>query len=204
VRVQPVFGATSELAAQLRAGAPLDLLLSADEAIAQQLASEGLLAALTPLASNRLVVIAREEIAAQIVRPADLAGAAVQRVAMPSAAVPIGRYAREWLGRLGLADAVEARVVRTEHVRATLAAVEGGHADAAIVYARDAQLARSARVAFEIPDAEQPRIAYVAGIASASRQPERAESLLAFLVGVEAGGILRDAGFAPPAGLSRP
>jgi molybdate transport system substrate-binding protein len=53
VRVQPVFGATSELAAQLRAGAPLDLLLSADEAIAQQLATEGLLAGRPPVAAQR-------------------------------------------------------------------------------------------------------------------------------------------------------
>ncbi len=203
VSVQPVFGASNELAAQLRAGAPLDLLLSADEEIARALEAEGLANSLRSFASNRLVVIASAEVAPQLKQPVDLIGAAVRRIAMPAPAVPIGHYAREWLTQRGLAAAVEPRVVQTEHVRATLAAVEAGNADAAIVYATDARMAHSARVAFEIPDAEQPRIAYVAAVARDTRRPEQAARFLGFLGGAQAAGILRDAGFgvpgAPPA-----
>ena len=69
-------------------------------------------------------------------------------------------------------------MVQTENVRATLAAVDAGNADAAIVYVTDARMATSARVAFEIPDAEQPRIVYVARASRATRSsPELAAAL---------------------------
>jgi len=195
VAVQLVFGASNELAAQLRAGAPLDLLLSADEEIARALETEGLVRDLRPFASNRLVVIASEEVAVQLREPADLAGPALGRIALPAPAVPVGRYARDWLAQRGLLTAVEARAVQTQNARATLAAVDAGHADAAIVYATDARVARSARVAFEIPDAEQPRILYVAAVACDTRRPEAAARFLDSLAGGPAQEILRDAGF---------
>ncbi|HXK21210.1 MAG TPA: molybdate ABC transporter substrate-binding protein, partial [Myxococcota bacterium] len=178
VKVEPVFGASSELAAQLRAGAPFDVLLSADEEIPRALADEGRVRSARAFASNRLVVIATPEVAPQLAQPADLAGPAVRRLAMPGPAVPIGHYAREWLGRRGLVQAIEPLVVQTPDVRTTLSAVDAGNADAAIVYATDALGARSARVAFEIPEPEQPRIFYVAAIASDTRQPEVAARFL--------------------------
>lgn len=202
--VQLVFGASSDLAAQLRAGAPLDVLLSADEEIAQALEREGLVSSLRMWASNRLVVIAREEIAPQLTQPADLIGPAVRRIALPAPAVPVGHYAREWLARHGLADALEPRVVQTQDARATFAAVEAGNADAALVYATDARRAGSARVAFEIPDAEQPRIVYVAALVRDAQQPERAARFLEYLGDAEAAGRLRDAGFGTPGAPASP
>ncbi|WP_252406267.1 molybdate ABC transporter substrate-binding protein, partial [Escherichia coli] len=59
-------------------------------------------------------------------------------------AVPAGRYARASLEALGAWDAVNARVVRSESVRAALAFVERGAAPFGIVYATDARA--SARV----------------------------------------------------------
>jgi molybdate transport system substrate-binding protein len=202
--VQLVFGASSDLAAQLRAGAPLDVLLSADEEIAQALETEGLVSSLRTFAANRLVVIASEEVAAQLAQPADLIGPAVRRLALPAAAVPVGHYAREWLARHGLSKALEQRVVQTQHARATLAAVEAGNADAAIVYVTDARSAGSARVAFEIPDAEQPRIAYVAALVRDAQQPEQAARFLEYLGDAEAAGTLRDAGFGTPGAPASP
>jgi molybdate transport system substrate-binding protein len=202
--VQPVFGASNDLEAQLRAGAPMDVLLSADEAIPQALEADGLASSLRSFASNRLVVIATPEIAAQLKQPSDLVGPAVQRIAIPAAVVPIGHYARAWLAQTGLDQAVEPRVVQTEHVRATLAAVDSGEVDAAIVYATDARIAKSARVAFEIPDAQQPRIVYVSAISSNTQQPERATLFLDFLAGPEATGILRAAGFGPAGATPAP
>jgi molybdate transport system substrate-binding protein len=198
VRVEPVFGASNELAAQLRAGAPLDVLLSADAEIPRALESEGRVSGVRDFAANRLVVVATPEVAPQLSQAADLAGPAVRRLAMPGAAVPIGRYAREWLLGRGLAQALEPRLVRTQDVRATLAAVDSGNADAAIVYATDARVAKSARVALEIPDAEQPRIVYTAAVASDTRQPEAASRFLGFLGGAEAVRLLRKAGFGAP------
>lgn len=190
------FGASSELAAQLRAGAPLDLLLSADEEIPRALEREGHATGLRAFATNRLVVIASAELAPKLTQPANLKDPAVARIAMPAAAVPVGHYAREWLTQHGLLADLEPRVVQTENVRATLAAVEAGNADAAIVYVTDARIAKSARVAFEIP--EQPEIVYMAAVASHTQQPEAAERFLAFVTGAEAAEILRAAGFGLP------
>jgi molybdate transport system substrate-binding protein len=89
-------------------------------------------------------------------------------------------------------------LVSTEHARATLAAVDAGHADAGIVYATDARMARSARVAFEPPANEQPRIVYVAAPLTSARTPELAAQFVAALAGADAQRMLRAAGFAPP------
>ena len=100
---------------------------------------------------------------------------------------------------VGLLKAVEARLVQTENVRATLAAVDAGNADAAIVYATDARGAASAKVAFEVPASEQPRIVYVALRARDSKHAELAHRFLEFVAGSEGAKLLQDAGFTAPA-----
>jgi molybdate transport system substrate-binding protein len=196
-RVRTSFAASSWLAAQVRAGAPIAVLISADERIVDELAADGFVAegGRIELARNRLVVVARPGIAGSLRRGSDLAGPGVRRVAMPESAVPVGRYARGWLEARGLIERIAPKLVPTEHARATLAAVDLGHADAAIVYATDARMARSAVVAFKLPAAEQPRIVYAAArIAGTGTEAER---LLAFLADDEALRILAHAGFRP-------
>jgi molybdate transport system substrate-binding protein len=200
VRVRLVLGASSALAEQLRAGAPLAVLVAADPAITAGLAAEGLVEAepRPRIARNRLALLVREELAPRFAGPAELDGAAIRRIALPAAAVPIGRYAREWLAGRGLLAAVEPRLVAVAHARAALAAVDAGDADAAIVYATDARLATSAR-SFEIPDAEQPEIAYEAALRTGAGP--RAREFLAFLASDEAGRALAAAGLLPPRGV---
>lgn len=200
VRVRVVLGASSALAEQMRSGAPLEVLVSADPRIVEALAAEGALEpdARARLAGNRLVVLVREGLVTRIAAPGDLAGSAVRRIATPDAAVPVGRYAREWLAARGLLAALEPRLVATAHARAALAVVDAGDADAAIVYATDARLATSARVAFEIPASEQPEIAYEAALRAGAGADAR--GFFAFLAGAEARCALAAAGFLPPRG----
>jgi len=198
--VRLTFGASSALAAQVRAGAPVDLLVSADERILDDLQRQGLLDpdSRVVIASNRLVVLVAEGLGVPIEGPDDLARPEVRRIAAPEFAVPVGRYAREWLRRRGLLERLAPRLIPTEHARATLAAVDHGQADVAIVYATDARLARSARIAFEVPDAEQPRIVYAAARLRASTRIRPAHDFLTFLTSRAARDVLRDAGFVPP------
>jgi molybdate transport system substrate-binding protein len=200
VRIRLVLGASSALAEQMRAGAPLALLVAADPRIVAALAAEGTLDPTTRvrLAGNRLAVLVREGLAPRVAAPADLSGSAVHRIAVPAAGVPLGRYAREWLARRGLLAAVEPRLVATPHARAALVAVDAGDADAAIVYATDARLARSARLAFEIPASQQPEIVYEAALRAGAS--EEARDLLAFLAGPEGVRALQAAGLLPPGG----
>jgi len=202
VRVQLAFGASSTLAAQARAGAPLDVFVAADEESVDSLAAAGLVreGSRRLLAGNQLVVIASRDLRVPLERAADLARPEVRRIALPERAVPLGHYAREWLAGRGLLDTLTPRLVTTEHARATLAAVDAGNADAGIVYATDARVARSARVAFVPPAAEQPRIAYVATLVTRARTPALAERFIAALAGPDARRVLVAAGFAPPPG----
>lgn len=200
VRVWLGFGASSVLAAQVRAGAAVDVLVSADSRIADRLEREGLAGARRIVARNRLVVVAREG-GPHVETARDLVGPEVRRIAIPGHAVPVGRYAREWLTRHGIAEAVLARSVRTEHARATLTAVDQGLVDLAIVYISDAGLARRAHVALVIPDTEQPRIDYVALELADARRPELAREFLDFLRGAYAGQVLAEAGFLAPGPL---
>jgi molybdate transport system substrate-binding protein len=197
VAVRLAFGATPQLAAQVRAGAPIDVLLSADRRTVEALQNQGLVAAPRVFARNRLVVLQRLG-GPPLSRAEDLARPELRRIAVPERAVPVGHYARDWLARRGLLEAVEPRLVPTEHARATLAAVDAGLVDAAIVYASDARVARSARVAFEIRPAEQPEIQYVAARVAGSAHVADADAFLDFLAGPEAQAALARAGFAVP------
>ncbi|MCZ6783420.1 MAG: molybdate ABC transporter substrate-binding protein [Proteobacteria bacterium] len=199
------FGASSALAAQIRAGAPVDVFLSADPRIVQQLVDLGLVADGDSFrfAGNRLVVIRASDRALEISGPRDLLRPEVRLIAISGRAVPVGRYARAWLESVGLDGAFEERVALTEHARASLAAVELGHADLAIVYATDALAARSAVVAYAIPDSEQPAIAYAAARIADSSHAEDAGAFLAHLRSDAVRAILSEAGFEAAASEGR-
>jgi molybdate transport system substrate-binding protein len=204
-RIRFSFGASSAMAAQVRAGAPIDVLVSAADGIVTALAAEGIVdgESRRAVAGNQLVVIVADTFLAAtdgrgIDGPRDLLAPEVGRIAIPAAAVPVGDYARRWLRDQGLLDALAARIVPTQHARATLAAVDGGHVDAGIVYVTDARLAKSARVAFEIAAADQPDIRYSAVVVSNSHDPTRAADLIASLTNVEAARVFLAAGFTAP------
>lgn len=195
-RLRASVAASSVLAVQGLAGAPLDVLLLADAEIADRMEREGAVVARRDFARNRLVVVTRD--ASLVVRtPEDLAKPAIERLAIPARAVPVGRYARSWLAGRGILDAVDTKAVRTENARATLLAVDHGLVDAAIVYATDAPLARKAVMAYEVPHDEQPEIRYVAVQLERARGVAAARALVDFVTGPEAREVLARAGFAP-------
>ena len=192
-RVTLSFGASSLLAGQIELGAPVDVFLSADPDSVDRLERSGRITSNSrrEFAGNRLVVLRASGYTGTLDGPEDLAR--VRRLALPDTAVPLGRYARQWLARHDLQD-VEGRSVRTANARATLAAVDLGQVDAAIVYETDAALARAAETAFAIPSSEQPRIAYVAALTRRGSTSDPARAFLEFLLG-PGGLVLRAAGF---------
>jgi molybdate transport system substrate-binding protein len=197
LRVQLVVGASNVLAEQMRAGAPIDLLVSADPRILDRLAADAIVepARRVRLAGNRLVVLVRPGLRVATASAEQLVAAEIRRIAVPDAAVPVGRYARDWLATRGLLASLEPRLVATADARATLVAVDAGDVDAAIVYATDARLARSARVAFEIAADEQPAIVYEAALGS--RAGDEARNFFATLEAGAATRALAAAGFSP-------
>lgn len=192
------FGASSTLARQIREGAPADLFLSADEEKMDALAREGLLLAGTrrSVLSNTLVVVVPAGSRLKISGIADLAAPSVQALALAETrTVPAGIYARRLLEARGIWPRLAGRVVPTESVRAALAAVASGNADAGIVYRTDAGISKEVRVGFEVPRAAGPPISYPFAALAASRQPEAARGLLAYLASPAALEVFRRHGF---------
>lgn len=163
------FGASNILARQIAAGAPADLFLSADERSTDRVATTTRVSVL----SNQLVIVVPR---GAKLRP--LTSMSAIALAEPSS-VPAGIYAREWLQKRGLWNAVRAKIVPTENVRGALAAVAAGNADAAIVYRTDARISNKVRVAETITDG--PRISYPFALLRDAEQPQAARRFLAHL-----------------------
>ncbi|MBW8896005.1 MAG: molybdate ABC transporter substrate-binding protein, partial [Acidobacteria bacterium] len=149
---------------------------------------------------NRLAVIVRRDslTASRIRRLDDLLRPEVKHLAVGDpAAVPAGVYARRWLEAAGVWSRVESKVVPVANVRAALAVVENGSAEAAIVYATDVALSSTAASAFVVAGRNAPPIVYTAAIVAHSRQAEAARRFLSFLREPEASGIFSRFGFIP-------
>lgn len=191
------FGASSALALQIAAGAPADLFFSADEAKMKQLGSQGHLirGSRRSLLSNTLVVVVARDSSLELASPQDLlASVKVLAIAEPRT-VPAGIYAREYLEKVGVWAGLAARVVPVDNVRAALATVEAGNADAAIVYATDAAISQKVRVAFSVPVEEGPEISYPVALVAGTENEVAARRFMDYLSSEEAKATFRRFGF---------
>src|SRR6185436_3073448 len=177
-------GASSFLARQIEEGAPADVFFSADEAKMDGLEKKGLIVRETRKSrlSNSLVIVVASEKGAAIDTPKDLATDKVKRLALAEPrTVPAGIYAKAYLETQGLWGMVQSKVVPTENVRAALAAVEAGNAEAGIVYKTDAAISKKVRVAYEVPTRDTPGISYPIALVKEAKHPEAATRFLKHL-----------------------
>lgn len=191
-------GASSFLARQIEEGAPADLFFSADEAKMDVLEKKNLLVTGTRKSrlSNSLVIVVAADSTLTLRSANDLAGKAVTRLALADPkTVPAGIYAKEYLEKTKLWSAVQPKVIPTDNVRAALAAVESGNAEAGIVYKTDASISKKVKVAFAIPPNEGPAISYPMAVTRESRHPEAAKRFLNYLDSDEAGRVFERFGF---------
>ncbi len=199
LRVELNLAGSGALQRQIEQGAPADLFVSAGEAQMNALQTAGLLAPGTrcELLGNELVLVVARERRTEIRSFADLAPHA-RRIAVgnPSSA-PVGRYGQEALQSLGLWLALEPRVVYAKDVRAVLAYVESGNADAGLVYRSDARHLHTAELVAAAPPASHARIVYPAAVLAASPHAAAARAFLDFLRTPAAGAVFRAEGFRP-------
>ena len=194
------FGASGALARQIREGAPADVFISADELRVDQLEKAGLLLPGTrkTILANTLVIVVAADGGATVTQPADLTKADVRRVAIGEpATVPVGTYTKEYLQKLGLWKPLLDKMVPLDTVRAVLAAVESGNADAGFVYQTDALISKKVRIAMAVPRAEGPKITYPAAVLKDAKSPEAARALVTFLAGPEVQKVFARFGFLP-------
>lgn len=193
------FGATSDLARQVRAGAPADVFFSADQAQMDNLEQAGLVRGRdrVDVLANRLVVVVPAGSPRRLRTPAEIASFSRLALADPQA-VPAGIYARAYLESIGLWSTLAGRIVPTLNVRAALAAVESENVPAAIVYRTDAAISSRVRVAFEVPREAGPRIVYVVAPLASAGGPAR--SFAAELASSRAARVYEKYGFVVLAG----
>ena len=145
---------------------------------------------------NQLAIVVPSDRSRTFKSIRDITDPSLKRIAIGDpAAVPAGVYAKQYLEKENLWAAVEARIVPTGSVRAALAAVESGGADAAIVYRTDARTALRATVAWVVPTAAGPRIVYPAAIIQGSRSAAEARRFLDYLRGPDAARTFDRLGF---------
>ena len=192
------FGASSMLARQIQEGAPADLFISADELKMDQLQQRGLIVKKSrrSILSNTLVIIVPSDSRLKIASPADLADPSIRNIAVAEPqTVPAGIYAKAYLRKLRIWDKVTYKIIPTDNVRATLAAVESENAETGIIYKTDALISRAVRVAYEVPAAEGPEISYPAAVLADSKQQAAAQRFLDYLQSPPAQEIFRKYGF---------
>jgi molybdate transport system substrate-binding protein len=195
------FGASSTLARQIEQGAPANLFASADEKWMDYLADKKLIVADTrkDLLGNDLVLVVPADKPQHVtIGPGfDLLGLLGPngRIATGDPAhVPVGLYAEQALKKLGMWDAVQPRLARTDDVRGALLLVERGEAPAGIVYATDAAVSKGVMVAGVFPANSHDPVSYPFAVVKAGDTPE-ARALMTFLAGPDARAIFDKRGF---------
>lgn len=196
IDVQPAFGASGQLAAQIRQGAPFDLFLSANLAFVQGLAADGTIRPETvrPYTRGTLVLAVHPASGGSIAGLADLARPEIKKIALANPDfAPYGKAARQALERAGLWEPLAEKLVRAETVRQALQFVETGNAEAGLV-GRAIAAEPAVRILAVDPALYDPIIQGL-GVVAASAHAEEARAFADFLASADGQAILAGFGF---------
>jgi molybdate transport system substrate-binding protein len=201
VAVKSSPAASSALAKQIEAGAAADVFFSADLEWMDYLDQRKLLrpGSRHDVVRNSLVLIApaASKVSLKIAPGFDLLealGDGKLATGDPDS-VPVGKYARAALEKLGAWNSVSGRIVRAENVRSALAFVARGEAPLGIVYRTDALAEKRVRIVAVFPEDSHPPIVYP--IALTTRAGPAAQRFLDFVISDAAKPIFRQYGFQP-------
>lgn len=196
-RLVIVSGSSGKFYAQIRNGAPFDVLLSADQGHATRLGREGLAVAATQFtyAEGRVVLWTKEPgvSAAEVERSLKRLRFRHLSIANPEVA-PYGAAARQALERLGLWENVKARLVLGENITQAHQFVASG--GAALGFAAWSQAKVHGGSFWLLPEHLHAPILQDAILLAQGREKPGALAFLAFLRGQRAQTVIRDAGYA--------
>jgi molybdate transport system substrate-binding protein len=194
------YAASSTLAKQIEQGAPADVFVSADTdwmeyAIAKKTINEP---TRVNLLGNSIVLVAPKDskINNVTIGPgfdlAKLAGS--DKIATGDVkSVPVGKYAKAALEKLGAWQAAEPKFAMAENVRAALTLVARGEAALGIVYSTDGKVEPGVKIVGRFPADSHPPIIYPVA-ATATAKPE-ADGYLAYLRSSAAKAVFEKNGF---------
>ena len=200
IAVKTSFAASSVLARQIEAGAPATVFFAADEEWMDYLQDRKLLApgSRQDVLGNQLVLVAPADSTASVKitsGPALVQALSGARIATGDPdSVPVGKYAKAALIKLGVWEQLQGRLVRAEDVRSALAFVARGDAPLGIVYLTDAKIEKRVKLLDVFPQDTYPPIRYP--IAMTVTAGADASRFVEFVVGKRAAAIFQSYGFA--------
>jgi len=196
--------ASSRLRIQIEHGGPADVFLSADTSNMDPLLKAKLVEKPAVFAHNRLVVGIPKRNPAGLKSPGDLSKPKVKLV-IAAPETPIGEYTRDVIRKMdasgkygkGFGDRTLANVVSNEPtVKAVVAKVNLGEADAGICYASDITPAIRGNVSMiDIPDDVNIIADYPIAVLKGSRQASLAKDFMEFVLSPKGQSLLEKHGF---------
>ncbi len=188
------FAGSQDLVQQIRDGAPADVFASADEKNMQELVDDGLVERPEVFARNTLAIAVEPGNPKHVKRLEDLSRSDVT-VVLADPSVPVGRYSQQVLDKAN----VTAEPASLElDVKATLAKVTSGEADAAIVYRTDIESSGGKADVVDIPDDQNAIATYPIAVVEASGHKAAARAFVDEIVNGSGQDALKAKGFLPP------
>ena len=187
------FAGSGALVAQVEQGAPADVVATADTASMKKLTDAGLVEAPTIFARNQLEILVAPGNPLGIGTLADLARPDVKLV-LEDESVPAGKYAAQALATAGV---TVAPLSKEADVKAAVAKVTLGEADATIVYATDVTAAGAKGQGVVIPDAQNVVAEYPVAVVKGTGNRAGAVAFVDAIVKGTGQDALRRRGFLP-------
>ncbi len=206
LRISFNFAGSQALVTQLNEGAAADVFAAANAAQMTAAVENGSIAGEpVTFVHNELAIVTPVANPAGIAAPADLATEGL-RLVLAQAEVPVGRYSREAVCKMGqdsaaYGDDFVARVAgnvvsEEEDVRDVLAKVVLGEADAGIVYVSDAVAAGDQVLVVDIPDEVNVIATYPVAILAGGDEA-LGSAFVSYLLNEEGQAMLQRYGFQP-------
>lgn len=200
VKITYSFASSALISKQIEAGAPADIIMTADSDWMDYIQNKNLiqtktrtnllgghLVLIAPKSDNPNLTIAPNFPIAQYLGPQGKIA-----IANPDY-VPAGKYAKSSLIKYGVWDKIADNIIRTENVRMALNYVARGDAKLGIVYKSDAFVEKNIKIIAEFPDNSHQPIIYP--IALSSKANSNAIGFYNYLKSPYAMGIYGNFGF---------
>lgn len=177
---------------QMRQGAPVDVLATADVATMQKARQYQLVQPATAFAQNRLVLIMPHH-AEKINQINELKKMDKIAIGKPNT-VPAGKYAQQFLQKSHLYHSLNGKFIYTQNVRQALDYVVRGEVGAGFVYQTDARLKPVQLISY----LDTEPIIYPISVSQKSLHPASASRFVQYVLSSEGQSILQRYGFLKP------
>jgi molybdate transport system substrate-binding protein len=201
IKVAFNFGASGDLMAQIKGGAPVDVFASAALKDMDELDKDGFVLKDTKInfASNKVVLIVAASSKVLLASFEDLKKPEIKKIAVGNPkTVPVGRYTDEAFHFFKISDIIKDKLVYAENVRQVLDYTVRGEVDAGVVYSTDAMVKQQeVKVIATAPAESHKPVIYPIAVVKGSKNEKAAMAFVAFVTSDEARKILEKYGFKP-------